>query len=143
MRRARRIAWIAALVSAGATGLIGLCAAVAPTAWMRLFSDTPQVIRIGADYLHRAAPFYACYGVGMALYFASQGAGRVGWPLIVGFMRLTVVTVGGWYWLGSLHGSLEGLFSIITASFILFGLVNAGAFATGLPWGKPQAPASG
>ena len=83
---------------------------------------------------------HASYGLGMALYFASQGAGRVGWPLIAGLMRLTVVTVGGWYWLRARHGSLEGLFWIIGASFILFGLINAGAFATGLSWGKPQAP---
>src|SRR5207253_3643277 len=38
MRRARRIAWIAAFVSAGATGLIGLGAALAPASWVGLFS---------------------------------------------------------------------------------------------------------
>ena len=110
MRRARHIAWTAALISAGATGLIGLAAALAPAGWIRLFSDSPEVIRVGVDYLHRAAPFYACYGFGMALYFASQGAGSVLWPFIAGCVRLAVVTIGGWYWITVLHGSLERLF---------------------------------
>ncbi len=134
MRRARHIARIAALISAGATGLIGLAAALAPAGWIRLFSDSPEVIRVGVDYLHRAAPFYACYGFGMALYFASQGAGSVLWPFIAGCVRLAVVTIGGWYWITVLHGSLEGLLWIIAASLVLFGVVNVVAFATGLSW---------
>ena len=142
MRRARHIAWIAALISAGATGLIGLAAALAPTGWIRLFSDSPEVIRVGVDYLHRAAPFYVCYGFGMALYFASQGAGSVLWPFIAGCVRLAVVTIGGWYWITMLQRSLEGLFWIIAASLVLFGLVNLVAFATGLSWRKLPSLAS-
>jgi len=140
VRRARRIAWISASISGGATGLIGLAAAAAPAGWIRLFSDSPEVIRVGVDYLHRAAPFYACYGFGMALYFASQGAGRVLWPFIAGCVRLAVVTLGGWYWIVVSHGSLEGLFWIIAASLILFGGVNVAAFATGLSWRKLPSP---
>ena len=136
MRRARRIAWIAAFVSAGATGLIGLCAALAPASWIGLFSREPDVIRVGVDYLHRAAPFYAFYGFGMALYFASQGAGKVTWPLIAGCIRLAIVTLGGWYWTAVLGGSLQGFFWIIAASLVAFGLINAGTFATGLSWSR-------
>ena len=143
MRRARRIAWIAAFVSAGATGLIGLCAALVPASWIELFSREPDVIRVGVDYLHRAAPFYAFYGFGMALYFASQGAGSVAWPLIAGCIRLAMVTLGGWYWTAVLGGSLQGFFWIIAASLALFGLINAGAFATGLSWSRPMPAVSG
>jgi Na+-driven multidrug efflux pump len=100
------------------------------------------VIRVGVDYLHRAAPFYACYGFGMALYFASQGAGTVVWPFIAGCVRLAVVTVGGWYWISVLHGSLEGLFWIIAASLVLFGVINGVAFASGLSWRKLPSLAS-
>jgi putative MATE family efflux protein len=138
MRRARRIAWIAAFVSAGAAGLIGLCAALAPASWIGLFSREPDVISVGVDYLHRAAPFYAFYGFGMALYFASQGAGSVAWPLIAGCIRLAIVTLGGWYWTAVLGGSLQGFFWIIAASLALFGLINAGAFASGLSWSRPM-----
>ena len=58
------------------------------------------------------------------------------WPFIAGCVRLAVVTVGGWYWISVLHGSLEGLFWIIAGSFVLFGVVNVVAFATGLLWRK-------
>jgi putative MATE family efflux protein len=134
MARARRIAWIAAWVSAGATGLIGLAAALAPASWIGLFSHEPEVIRVGVEYLHRVAPFYAFYGFGMALYFASQGAGSVTWPFIAGCVRLAIVAVAGWYWVSVLDGSLQGFFWIIASSMVLFGLINAGAFATGLSW---------
>src|SRR5947207_13007590 len=55
MRRARRIACIAAFVSEGATGLIGLRAALAPASWIELFNREPDVLRVGVDYLHRPA----------------------------------------------------------------------------------------
>ena len=71
MARARRIAWTAAWLSAAATGLIGLCAALTPEVWMRLFSQDAEVIAVGASYLRRAAPFYGFYGFGVA-HFASQ-----------------------------------------------------------------------
>jgi len=139
--RARRIAWMAAVISAAATGLIGLAAALAPGLWLNLFSHDPEVIAAGVSYLHHAAPFYGFYGFGMALYFASQGAGKVLWPVIAGFARLLVATVGGWYWVVVHHGSIDGLFGLIAASLCVFGVVNATAFAARLSWGRRVSPA--
>lgn len=133
--RARRVAWTAAFISAAATGLIGLAAALAPQLWMGLFSHDADVIAVGASYLRRAAPFYGFFGFGMSLYFASQGAGRVLWPVIAGVTRLLVATVGGWYWVVVQHGSLDGLFWFAAASLCLFGVVNGVAFVTGASWG--------
>jgi putative MATE family efflux protein len=141
LARARRIAWTAAGLSAAATGLIGLAAALAPEVWMKLFSHDRDVIAAGVSYLHRAAPFYGFLGFGMALYFASQGAGKVLWPLMAGFTRMLVATAGGWYWVGVHHGSIEGLYWMIAASMCLFGVVNAVAFAKGWSWGHRGAPA--
>ncbi len=136
LARARRIAWTAAFMSAAATGFIGLCAALAPEVWMRLFSQEAEVIAVGASYLRRAAPFYGVFGFGMALYFASQGAGRVLWPVIAGVTRLLVATGGGWYWVVVHHGSLAGLFWFAAASLCVYGVVNAVAFMTGVSWGR-------
>ena len=101
----------------------------------------PEVIQVGVDYLQRAAPFYAFYGFGMALYFASQGAGNVAWPLIAGFCALPSWRSADGIGRRCVGGSLQGLFWIVAASLVLFGLVNAGAFATGLSWShlKPSA----
>jgi putative MATE family efflux protein len=136
MVRARRIAWTAAFMSAAATGLIGLAAALAPQVWMGLFSHDAEVIAVGASYLRRAAPFYGFLGFGMSLYFASQGAGRVLWPVIAGVTRLLVATLGGWYWVAVHHGSLDGLFWFSAASLCAFGVVNGVAFVTGASWGS-------
>ena len=138
LARARRIAWTAAALSAGATGLIGLSASLAPELWMKLFTHDPAVVNAGASYLHRAAPFYGFFGFGMALYFASQGAGKVLWPVIASFARLVVATVGGWYWVVLHHGSITGLYWLIAASLCLFGIVNAIAFAQGMSWGPRE-----
>lgn len=142
LARARRIAWMAAALSAAAAGLIGLAAALAPELWMSLFSRDAEVIAAGVSYLHRVAPFYGFLGLAMALYFAGQGAGKVLWPLIASLMRMLLATVGGWYWVAMDHGSITGLYWLIAASLSLFGIVNAIAFATGLSWKqrRPSAP---
>lgn len=134
--RARRIAWTAALLSAAAAGFIGMCAALAPELWMNLFSHDAAVLEVGVRYLHRAAPFYGFFGLGMALYFASQGAGRMRWPVIAGIARLTLAVAGGWYWVTVLHGSTSGLFWFMAASLGLFGAVIAAGFATDRSWGQ-------
>ena len=90
--RARAIAWTSASISALAVGIIGVAAALLPEAWMHLFSRDPEVVQSGISYLVRVAPFYAFFGLGMALYFASQGAGKMAWPFVAGLVRLGVVS---------------------------------------------------
>ncbi len=141
--RARRIAWIATLVSTLATGAIGLAAALFPQAWMQLFSSEAPVLEFGAAYLTRVAPWYALFGAGMSLYFASQGAGRMAWPFAAGIARLLVVLALGGYWVNSLQGSLNGLFWIVAAGYLLFGAINLFAMASGLGWGRPHAARGG
>ncbi len=42
------------------------------------------MIEAGSAYLRTVGPFYGFFGLGMALYFASQGAGALSWPLLAG-----------------------------------------------------------
>ncbi len=132
--RARKIAWTGALVSALATGAIGLAAALFPQAWIHLFSREAQVVELGSAYLARVAPLYAFFGVGMSLYFASQGAGKMAWPFAAGVVRLLVVFAAGGYWMNPLHGSLNGLYWIVAGSYLLFGAINLFAMVSGLGW---------
>lgn len=135
--RARRIAWTGTLFSTLATGAIGLAAALFPQAWMHLFSTEAPVVEAGAAYLTRVGPLYALFGAGMALYFASQGAGKMAWPFAAGLVRLCVVAAAGGYWINTLGGSLNGLYWIAAASYLLFGAINLFAMASGLGWGNP------
>ena len=75
IERALRAAWIGAAIAAGLTEAIGLCAAAFPHAWLTLFDTDPAMLEAGSQYLRTVGPFYGLFGLGMALYFASQGAG--------------------------------------------------------------------
>jgi putative MATE family efflux protein len=74
--RARRIAWAGAITIAVVCGTIGLIVALQPSLWMNLFSDDAEVARIGALYLRIVGPAYLCFGLGLGLFFVSQGFGR-------------------------------------------------------------------
>ena len=52
-----------------------------PAAWMGLFTDDPATLQAGAAYLRIVGPAYGFFGLGLLLYFASQGARRMGWSI--------------------------------------------------------------
>ena len=135
--RAGKIAWTGAVLSTLGTAAIGLVAAAFPGAWLHLFSSDAQVVEYGSAYLQRVAPFYALFGAGMSIYFASQGAGRMAWPFAAGMARLCLVAIGGSYWVYALHGSLNGLYWIAAAGYLAFGAINVFALASGLGWRLP------
>jgi putative MATE family efflux protein len=134
--RALRIAWIGAGIAAALCELIGLAAAIAPHAWLSLFDTAPQMIDAGTRYLQVVGPAYGLFGLGMALYFASQGAGRLFWPLVANVIRLVIAAVGGYVAL-QMSGSLTGVFAALAVALCAFGLINAAAIAGGSWFGKP------
>lgn len=123
-QRARRVAWTSASMAIGITGLVGGVALLWPEAWMGLFTSEGAVVSAGTAYLVRVAPFYVFTGLGMALFFASQGAGRMHWPLAASAARLAVVAGIAAVWVNRLEGSMTGLFWIVAVSQIAFGLIN-------------------
>jgi Na+-driven multidrug efflux pump len=125
--RARRIMWSGAAVATVLTGTIGVAAALAPDVWLGLFSQDPEVLAAGRAYLRTVGPAYGFFGLGLSLYFASQGLGRLGWPLIAGFARLTVAAVGGWIVVHRLGGGLPALFAVIALALVVFGTTVATA----------------
>lgn len=138
--RAMRVTWTGAVIAGVLTEAIGLAGAFFPNAWLRLFSDDATLNTIGAQYLHLVGPFYGFFGVGLVLYFASQGAGKLLWPLIGAMSRVTIAVVGGWvalrYW-----GEIEAVFVALGIALTSFSIINATAIASGV-WlkGAAQAP---
>jgi putative MATE family efflux protein len=128
--RALRAAWIGAAFAAGISELIGLVAAAVPGAWLSLFGHDAAMLDAGTDYLHAVGPLYGFFGLGMALYFASQGAGRLLWPLLANFARLIIAAGAGWLALLS-GGGLFHVFLALGAALVMFGLINAVAVARG------------
>ena len=111
--------------------LIGLCAAAAPRAWLSLFDTAPAMLDAGSRYLHAVGPVYGLFGLGMALYFASQGAGRLLWPFLANMARL-IIAAGGGYLALRLTGNLTDVFIALAVALAAFGLINAAAVARGV-----------
>jgi putative MATE family efflux protein len=92
--RAHQAGWTAALYSAALSGLVGGVIAVFPSLWANLFTGS-EAIRVACrTYLQIVGPFYAFFGLALCLYFASQGAGRVAWPVSASVVRVLVIVVG-------------------------------------------------
>lgn len=129
--RAHRAAWLGAGIVGLVTGAIGIIAALAPALWMNLFTQDPAVRAFGASYLQIAGACYGLYGLGLALFFASQGAGRMFWPLAGSVARLAIVAVGGWLCLHVLQASASAFFGVVALSLAVYGLIIAGAIKLG------------
>ena len=114
--RAKKIAWLGAALGASVSLVIGAVVAVFPHLWVALFSSDPAVLDSGARYLRTVAPFYPFLAIGIALYFAAQGAGRVLGMVLAGTARLAIVVAGG-----LAFASLGGLFAVIAVAMAIFG----------------------
>ena len=137
--RALRAAWIGAALSFAMAQAIGLWAAAFPYTWLRLFSDDPAMLEAGAHYLRSVGPLYGFFGLGLVLYFASQGAGKLLWPVLANLLRLAVAALGGWLVL-RWGGTLTQVFLVQGLAMVVYGLVNAGAVAAGSWFGPLRWP---
>ncbi|GHD40494.1 MATE family efflux transporter [Thalassobaculum fulvum] len=129
--RALRIALTAGAIAFVMTESIGLAAAVWPEAWLSLFSAEPDMLAAGSAYLRSVGPVYGFFGLGLVLYFASQGAGQLVWPLGIGFLRLAIATGGGWLALTA-TGSLDWLFAAAAAALVVYGATLGLAVRSGV-----------
>jgi Na+-driven multidrug efflux pump len=134
--RALRSAWTGAAIAFVLTETIGLVAAARPTAWLGLFDKDPVMLAAGAQYLRVVGPCYGLFGLGMALYFASQGAGRLRWPLTAAAVRFGIAAGGGWLAF-RLTNDLVYVFFALAVALVAFGAINAAAVAAGAWFDKP------
>jgi MATE family, multidrug efflux pump len=136
--RALRIAFTGAALAFVLAEAIGLAAAASPETWLGLFSDDAAMHATGAQCLRIVGPAYGFFGMGLALYFASQGAGRLLWPLLAGLIRLVIAIGAGWIAL-SLTGSLAWLFASLAFALVAYGATIAGAVGRGAWFMQPRA----
>ena len=143
-KRALRATWIGAAIAFAMTEAIGLWAAAYPAAWLSLFNTEPAMIEAGSQYQRIVGPWYGFFGLGLVLYFASQGAGRLLWPVLGNIARLVVAVAGGWL---ALHGgyAIAGVFAAQAAAMVVYGIANAWTIAGGAwfgPVGWPRGMAA-
>src|SRR6185295_12042865 len=135
--RALRVALTGGAIAFALTEAIGLAAATWPTVWLGLFSNDPGRLDAGGQYLRIVGPAYGVFGLGLSLYFASQGAGRLLWPLLAGLVRMVIAVGGGWFaW--HLTGSLAGVFAALALGLIVYGGIVFCAIVSGV-WFRGKA----
>ena len=132
--RARRVAWTGGIYAAALVGIIGMIVALWPDLWSGLFTSDRGVLDSARSYFTWAAPTYALYGIGLCLFFASQGAGKMLWPVLAGSIRLLVIVIGGW-WLAASQAPAWNVFALAGAALAAFGIATVMAVYW-VPWGK-------
>ena len=131
VERALRVTWVGSGVVAAITGAIGLTVAIAPAWWMDWFTADAEVRAFGGAYLNVVGGFYCAFGLGLALFFASQGAGRMLWPLVGSVSRLVIVAAGGWLCVQVLQLPADSFFMVIAASLAVYAATIALAIRLG------------
>ncbi|WP_213288924.1 MATE family efflux transporter [Bradyrhizobium sp. sGM-13] len=132
--RARQVAWTAGAAAGITVGAIGLIVAAKPSLWVSMFTGDPGVTAAANVYFTWAGPAFAFFGIGVSLYFSSQGAAKVGGPVMAGTARLLIVGGGGW-WLASMGAPASALFALVGAAMVVYGLGTALSIRL-TPWGK-------
>ncbi|MDF2366218.1 MATE family efflux transporter [Sneathiella sp.] len=122
--RARQVAWTGGISAGILIGAIGLIVALFPDLWTGMFTNAYPVMKSAGLYFAWVGPFYGLFGLGLCLYFSSQGAGKVLGPVIAGTIRLVLVALGGWM-LASYNTPEWTIFALIGAAMAIYGAATA------------------
>ena len=135
IERAEKIGMIGATSAGLLSGIIGLILALTPDIWIKVFTADQATLLVTKQYIQILGVCYLFQGFGLSLYFASQGANAMKWPIIITALRFVVFTVAALisvYWLSS---GIVGIFYSSAAAMILFGIFMVVALKKGA-WRK-------
>ena len=133
--RAERIGMIGATSAGLLSGVIGLILALTPDIWIRVFTADQETLMVTKQYIQILGVCYLFQGFGLSLYFASQGANAMKWPIVITALRFVVFTVAALvsvYWLST---GIAGIFYSSAGAMILFGVLMVVALKKGA-WRK-------
>ena len=135
IKRAYKIGWTASLFAALLVGSIGALFAIFPEIWIELFTKEAGVQLAATTYLRIVGPFYFLFGLALCLYFASQGAGRVLWPVFGVVFRFVIILCGGLLLVRYNFMELDYFYYLIAAGFIAQAITSASSVYFGA-WTK-------
>lgn len=131
VHRAERVGWIGGAMAAGVSGVVGIVLALFPGFWIPIFTDDATTFESAKTYIKIAGPCFALQGLGLSLYFASQGTGKMVWPMVAFILR-ALVAVGGALLLGFVFDfGLAGIYVAVGLGMMLYGVLLAGMLKAG------------
>ncbi|MBR0648799.1 multidrug transporter MatE [Roseomonas terrae] len=133
---ARRIAWTGGGLALAVTSAIAIPVAIFPGATAAAFTDDPAVRVIATEALSIIGWAMPGFGIGMALYFAAMGAGRMAWPVVAALSRIALAVGGGWVLSDLMGFGLTGQFVAVALGITAYGSVCAAAVRPGVWRGR-------
>jgi len=118
--RAKLIEWVGSSLAAALSGSVGIFLALFPNLWVSVFTMGPATFEAAKLYIQIVGPCFAFQVLGLSLYFTSQGAGAVTWPIIGTIVRVVVAVVGALNLAFELELGLQGVYFVAAAGMILF-----------------------
>ncbi len=119
--RARKIAFTGGIVCFLIIGFIGFFVNLFPHFLYQYFSSNPDVIKYCLKYIFIVTPFYCLFGLGQAIYFSSQGTGKMIKPILVGILRFSCVVILGYFAI-SKNLSIDYILYSVSLGLIITGL---------------------
>ncbi|MEZ5649621.1 MAG: MATE family efflux transporter [Burkholderiaceae bacterium] len=132
------LAWRGGWLTMGLLSTLGIVLSFWPMLWCGPVSSGPEVAGHCAQALGVLAPFYGWFGLGLCLYFASQGLNTLVWPVVGAMIRFVIVAavvIGGFDAVGQAGPSLAWIAVAMTS----YGVFVALALWLG-PWRAPRTP---
>ena len=130
--RAERSVWLTALANGIFLGVVGVVFFLFSDFFVRLFTDDPGVVAIGADCLRILSYGYLVYALGMVIIQAFNGAGDTTTPTIINFFCFWLFEIPLAYLLALPLGLDErGVFIAILAAETMLGIAGAILFRRG------------
>tara|TARA_B100001173_G_scaffold255587_1_gene227452 strand:- start:722 stop:2014 length:1293 start_codon:yes stop_codon:yes gene_type:complete len=123
IERAEKVGISGGLSAGIISAFIGVILALFPDLWIGFFTDDPKAYLVTKKYIQIVGPFYIFQGIGLSLYFASQGANAMKWPIIATVARFAIAGIGGGlsvYWFSF---GIEGVFLFSALAMAVFGLM--------------------
>lgn len=133
---ARRMAWLGGGMAFMITGVLGLTVAGFALGFATLFTPDSVVAGIAASALRFTGLAFGGFGLGMAMYFASLGAGRMLWPVVAGLSRLIIAAGGGWFLANVVGLGAQGNFIGVALGITAYGVAAAAGVRTAV-WRAP------
>jgi putative MATE family efflux protein len=129
--RADKIGWIGGLSAAALTGVIGLTLALLPDLWIPMFTEDPAVYSTAKQYIQIVGPCFAFQGLGLSLYFASQGAGVMFWPILALVLRALLAVGSATLMISLTDWGLSAVFYAAGGGMIVYGSIMISALKMG------------
>jgi Na+-driven multidrug efflux pump len=83
------------------------------------------------QYIQIVGPCFAFQGLGLSLYFASQGAGAMFWPVVSLVLRLIIAVGGAVLLINTTEWGLAGVFYAAAFGMAIYGIIMVSALKLG------------